>query len=190
MSMELDMTPVAGDLQVPDARVVVGAGLVSVFLAVGWAQAPPLDPGLAAHAVANDRSDRRLIDLVPKLSQRSVRLTDDCCRWPGRADEPNASSEDLHSCGVFTDEEFAAARAQGPGTSRSHPPNDSVSPNRRIGISPPTDRDASRMPAAEAGGTLSPACQPASGATDRGLVDAMSVCELGKHAGWAAWLTD
>ena len=39
MSMELDMTPVSGDLQVPDARPVVGAGLVSLFLAVGWARA-------------------------------------------------------------------------------------------------------------------------------------------------------
>jgi hypothetical protein len=39
MSMELDMTPVSGDVQVPDARLVVGAGLVSLFLALGWARA-------------------------------------------------------------------------------------------------------------------------------------------------------
>lgn len=39
MSMELDMTPVSGDIQVPDPRLVVGGGLLALFLGVGWRRA-------------------------------------------------------------------------------------------------------------------------------------------------------
>ena len=39
MSMELDLVAVSGDVQIPDARLMVGAGLLGSFLAVGWARA-------------------------------------------------------------------------------------------------------------------------------------------------------
>jgi hypothetical protein len=39
MSMELDLVAVSGDQQIPDARWVVGAGLLALFLAVGWGRA-------------------------------------------------------------------------------------------------------------------------------------------------------
>jgi len=36
MSLELVLVPVAGDVRVPDLRLVVGAGLLILFLTVGW----------------------------------------------------------------------------------------------------------------------------------------------------------
>ena len=36
MSMELDMTPVSGDIQVPDPRLIVGGAALALFLALGW----------------------------------------------------------------------------------------------------------------------------------------------------------
>lgn len=39
MSMELDMTPVSGDIQIPDPRWIVGGGLLALYLGVGWTRA-------------------------------------------------------------------------------------------------------------------------------------------------------
>jgi hypothetical protein len=39
MALELVLVPVAGDVKVPDLRLVVGGGLLVLFLTVGWALA-------------------------------------------------------------------------------------------------------------------------------------------------------
>ncbi len=40
MALEMDLVPVSGDRQIPDARWIVGGGLLALFLAVGWRRAP------------------------------------------------------------------------------------------------------------------------------------------------------
>jgi hypothetical protein len=39
MSMDLDLVAVSGDVQIPDARLIVGGALLTLFLAVGWKRA-------------------------------------------------------------------------------------------------------------------------------------------------------
>ncbi len=39
MALEIDLVPVSGDRQIPDARWIVGGALLALFLAVGWIRA-------------------------------------------------------------------------------------------------------------------------------------------------------
>jgi len=44
MALEIVLVPVAGEVRVPDLRLVVGSGLLLLFLTVGWVLAALAKP--------------------------------------------------------------------------------------------------------------------------------------------------
>jgi len=39
IALEIDLVPVSGEMVIPDLRVIVGASLLALFLAVNWFRA-------------------------------------------------------------------------------------------------------------------------------------------------------